>query len=98
MISSETIEKAIAIGYSQAQEVIAFRDQELQRRAQTILEAPEPSRRISAFELKAEVVSSLGPQARDVLIAEGDSWFDYPFHDVLRILEDHHGYDVESVR
>jgi len=32
-----------------------------------------------------------------VLIAEGDSWFDYPFHDVLQILEDHYLYDVESV-
>ena len=32
-----------------------------------------------------------------MLIAEGDSWFDYPLDDVLRILEDHYGYDVESV-
>jgi lysophospholipase L1-like esterase len=32
-----------------------------------------------------------------LLIAEGDSWFDYPFHDVLRLLEDDHGYDIESV-
>src|SRR6185436_4286109 len=28
---------------------------------------------------------------------EGDSWFDYPFHDVLSDLEDRYGYDVESV-
>jgi lysophospholipase L1-like esterase len=32
-----------------------------------------------------------------VLIAEGDSWFDYPLQDVLRLLEDDHLYDVESV-
>ncbi len=32
-----------------------------------------------------------------VIIAEGDSWFDYPLHDVLSMLEDKHGYDVESV-
>jgi lysophospholipase L1-like esterase len=32
-----------------------------------------------------------------VLIAEGDSWFDYPMQDVLRLLEDNHLYDVESV-
>jgi lysophospholipase L1-like esterase len=31
------------------------------------------------------------------LIAEGDSWFDYPFHDVLSDLEDIYGFDVESV-
>jgi lysophospholipase L1-like esterase len=30
-------------------------------------------------------------------VAEGDSWFDYPLNDILRLLEDHHGYDVESV-
>jgi len=32
-----------------------------------------------------------------VLVAEGDSWFDYPLNDVLRLLEDNHAYDVESV-
>ena len=30
------------------------------------------------------------------LIAEGDSWFDYPFHDVLTNLEDDFKFDVES--
>jgi lysophospholipase L1-like esterase len=41
-----------------------------------------------------------GPTARrsaGTLVAEGDSWFDYPFNDVLNALEDHHGFDVESV-
>ena len=32
-----------------------------------------------------------------MLVAEGDAWFDYPFNDVLSLLEDSHGYDVESV-
>ncbi len=32
-----------------------------------------------------------------VLVAEGDSWFNYPLHDVLKELEDRFGYDVESV-
>jgi lysophospholipase L1-like esterase len=32
-----------------------------------------------------------------VVIAEGDSWFDYPFCDVLKVLEDRYTYDVESV-
>ena len=36
-------------------------------------------------------------QTAGVLVAEGDSWFDYPFTDVLSELEDRHGYDVESV-
>jgi len=37
------------------------------------------------------------PPATGLLVAEGDSWFDYPFHDVLTMLEDEHGFDVESV-
>jgi len=32
-----------------------------------------------------------------LLIAEGDSWFDYPFYDVLEELEQEFDYDVESV-
>lgn len=31
------------------------------------------------------------------LVAEGDSWFDYPLADVLEELEDEHGWDVVSV-
>src|SRR5437762_13000112 len=37
------------------------------------------------------------PPPTGLLVAEGDSWFDYPFHDVLTMLEDEHGFDVESV-
>ena len=36
-------------------------------------------------------------RSRGTLMAEGDSWFDYPWKDVLSCLEDEHGYDVESV-
>lgn len=31
------------------------------------------------------------------LIAEGDSWFDYPMQDILSTLEDDYLYDIESV-
>ena len=37
------------------------------------------------------------PPATGLLVAEGDSWFDYPFNDVLSMLEDEHGFEVESV-
>src|SRR5688572_3559393 len=37
------------------------------------------------------------PPATGILVAEGDSWFDYPFNDVLSMLEDEHGFDIESV-
>jgi len=32
-----------------------------------------------------------------VIVAEGDSWFDYPGHDILKMLEDDHAFDVRSV-
>jgi hypothetical protein len=40
----------------------------------------------------------LGPPAAGrVLVAEGDSWFDYPLWDILKDLEGGYGYEVESV-
>lgn len=53
---------------------------------------PQPELRAMSA-LRAE----LGPPGACWLLAEGDSWFDYPFHDVLNELEEHHGYEIESV-
>jgi hypothetical protein len=30
-------------------------------------------------------------------VAEGDSWFDYPFYDIIEMLEDDYAFEVESV-
>jgi hypothetical protein len=38
-----------------------------------------------------------GKPKNGILVAEGDSWFDYPGSDILDVLEDNHGYDVERV-
>jgi lysophospholipase L1-like esterase len=32
-----------------------------------------------------------------LLVAEGDSWFDYPFNDILSLLEGDYNYDIRSV-
>lgn len=45
---------------------------------------------------KGKALAAAGGQS-GLLIAEGDSWFDYPGDDVLAILEDDFGYRVESV-
>ena len=47
------------------------------------------TKRTSAFEAK-------GP-SNGLLIAEGDSWFDYPFFDTLERLEDSFHFEIESV-
>ncbi|HET8645366.1 MAG TPA: hypothetical protein VFO85_07745 [Vicinamibacteria bacterium] len=44
-----------------------------------------------------ERVAARALAIKGVLIAEGDSWFDYPRADILDNLEDDHGWEVESV-
>jgi len=51
---------------------------------------------IRAREKKRSVLEAEGP-SNGLLIAEGDSWFDYPFFDILERLEDEFGFVVESV-
>lgn len=59
--------------------------------AQTILE----ERRRRSRRRRGVALEALGRPG--LLVAEGDSWFDYPFFDILEELEDGHGYEVESV-
>jgi hypothetical protein len=81
MATDRATKAALAAGRKQAQQVIAFREEAGQERR-----------------AQAELPGSLsGAAARPVLVAEGDSWFDYPWTDVLRVLEDTYLYDVESV-
>jgi hypothetical protein len=49
---------------------------------------------IAAARRRPRVVAA-GPAP--LLFAEGDSWFDYPFCDVLTVLRHTYGYDVEKV-
>lgn len=61
----------------------------VRRRAPTARAAEIPARTRRAL-------AAAGPPT-GLLIAEGDSWFDYPMNDVLSMLEDEHGFDVEAV-
>lgn len=90
---------AIASGRSAAKEVIDFRAK--QRRKRVAIEKKMPARRRglgapTGVPAKARALFGSSKTA-GVLIAEGDSWFDYPMQDVLRLLEDDYIYDVESV-
>jgi hypothetical protein len=62
--------------------------------------AIDHGRALAAQAIKARerrpATRSRGP-AKGLLIAEGDSWFDYPFFDTLERLEDAFGYEIESV-
>lgn len=90
---------AMVNGRSAAEEVIVFRAK--QRRKRAAIEKKLPTRRrglIAPAGVPAKARALVGTRKSvGVLIAEGDSWFDYPMQDVLRLLEDDYLFDVESV-
>lgn len=45
---------------------------------------------------QAPPAATRSSQTAGYLLAVGDSWFDYPIHDVLTKLEDNYGYNIES--
>ena len=96
-----SVSAAIKSGQAMADDVIAFRAGQTRKRAATVrrmARAPKPRRAPVAPQIPPRIRAQLGsPVTAGVLIAEGDSWFDYPFHDVLQMLEDDFLYDVESV-
>lgn len=90
--------KAIQVGRQQADEVLKFRAKELRKRTRAVTRRVRGAKAEGVPAIAPALVRAVGgPASAGVLVAEGDSWFDYPLHDVLRLLEDHHGYDVESV-
>lgn len=96
------VRAAVASGKSAAEEVIKFREKQLRRRAakQTALPASLARRRAPGppARLPAKTRAFFGKRKSiGILLAEGDSWFDYPMQDVLALLEDDYLYDVESV-
>jgi lysophospholipase L1-like esterase len=95
------VSAAIKSGQAMAEDVIAFRTKQTRKRTATVrrmARAPKPRRAPAAPQIPSRTRALLGsPVSAGVLIAEGDSWFDYPFNDVLQMLEDDYLYDVESV-
>jgi lysophospholipase L1-like esterase len=91
--------RAVAAGKRRAQEALSQR--ETQRETQRTRRPRVMDAQLLASPrvvIRAAAVSALGaPPRSGILIAEGDSWFDYPMHDILEMLEDEHDFDVESV-
>jgi hypothetical protein len=88
--------KSASSGASIAKQIIARRKLVLARRAKTI--AAHPKRmRLTVRTVGAKGAQTFGAvETMGHLVAVGDSWFDYPFHDVLSLLDDDYGYRVES--
>ena len=92
---------AVRRGKAEAGAILAIRAKKQRTRARAIAAKPVRRRATAAAPVRRAIpkrtLAAIGPQATGVLIAEGDSWFDYPMNDVLEALEDNHGFDVESV-
>ena len=79
------------VGQSLAKEALARRKQAEKKRAAALRVLPKVAKKsVAANSVRAGLSAG-------ILIAEGDSWFDYPFNDVLKALEDDYGYDIETV-
>ena len=96
MTPENKIAAALELGRKRASEILSLRAEAQKRRA----EALRKNRK--ALALRVQIGAQGAPptsaefQTAGFLAAAGDSWFDYPLHDVLKLLEDHHGYNVES--
>lgn len=87
------------VGETMALESLARRDKAASRRLKALKKsAPqEIASRRSAATIAAAPELRAAAQSAGVLIAEGDSWFDYPWGDILDKLDDDYGYDVQHV-
>lgn len=96
MTIEDKIEQAIALGKTKVDDILAARADAHTRRA-AALQANQKKMKLSITVSPAGAAPSEAEfQTAGFLAAAGDSWFDYPLHDVLKLLEDHHGYNVES--
>ena len=84
------VKKALRAGRKSARGVIKDRQAALEKRRKKFPVEP-------ALLAVSPLLADLGAHSQRVLVAEGDSWFDYPWNDVLSMLEDEHGYDIEEV-
>jgi hypothetical protein len=95
-LASRTTHKAALIGKQMANRVRRERATALRRRTAAIAAVP-PTARALAPPIEARFIRAAGPRGIATLVAEGDSWFDYLWYDLLDVLEDDHGFEVESV-
>jgi len=94
--TSSTRVAAFAAGNRLAEQILRDRRAALRRRAKAIRNQPARVLGIGAPAVAKKFVDAAGPAGIATLVAEGDSWFNYPGKDVLGALHDL-GYDIEHV-
>lgn len=84
-------------GRKKAEEVFTSRKRAHEKRAEALSQQEskvEMTVNTMSLAHQPELLST--HETAGFLVAVGDSWFDYPYFDVLKLLEDEHGYDVHS--
>lgn len=84
------------LGRNKADEILAQRKIARARRAAVLSAHPAKLELTTQLAIPAGPIATASLQTAGFLVAAGDSWFDYPFHDVLKLLDDHYGYNIES--
>jgi len=94
MVDRERIREITERAEVRGQRIMRERDEAWKARLEHVGAAPVSSAAIESLSMPPprSTVADAG-----LLVAEGDSWFDYPGADVLEILEDTYGYVVEDV-
>ncbi len=87
--------QALEAGRANAGEVISFRLEALQHRAQALSGQAAVAETAVPQAALPEALAASGARPES-WSPRGNSWFNYPWTDILRLLEDEHGYDVES--
>lgn len=88
--------EAIEKGKQKAAEVLAVRQTARERRSSALAANAKTMSLHVQIASPGAAESTAVVQTAGFLAAVGDSWFDYPLHDVLKILEDNYGYNIES--
>jgi hypothetical protein len=91
----KALEGALRVGTQQAAAVFAARKPKRARRAAAVRKHLRLLRKGAHAE--AAALGAPAPTSAGVLVAEGDSWFDYPLYDVIKLLDDDYGYEIETV-
>jgi lysophospholipase L1-like esterase len=95
MAKRQTLSKeAVNVGKEIAKSTLARRAAAKRTRARALAKTKVRRKPVAKGMLAAAPATHA---SAGVIVAEGDSWFDYPFKDVLSDLEDSHGFDVEAV-
>ena len=95
MLDQAKISEILQAARDKAETILDLRDKARAQRAQA-LEANQKKMALQIRLAAPGVESAATVETAGFLAAAGDSWFDYPLHDVLKLLDDRYGYNVES--